>query len=201
MFFLVLLRTRKLGFCVSGVVKKQSILHQQLEMEEVPRNYVLHFKWIYTGFREQLNVKIQFIMLCTQNLFVSMHVYIYNHNCPLKQQRTIEPTAANPVRHLITVSFAGQGSFSNLDQLFFNKIIRTQSTTYSVQNKMLRLFLKLNNEKCCLKVCTCLKTPKGEEVPCHILFPREFYYEFQIHFSSSGYYVYYMDSSVICFPP
>lgn len=35
--------------------KKQSMLHYQLEMEEVPCNDVLHFKWIHTGIRVQLS--------------------------------------------------------------------------------------------------------------------------------------------------
>lgn len=58
MFFLVQLKIGKRGFHITGVVKKQSVLHKQLEIEEVPCNYVLHFKWIYTGIREP-DVKIQ----------------------------------------------------------------------------------------------------------------------------------------------
>lgn len=205
MFFLVLLRIRKLGFHITAVVKKQSVLHQQLKMEEVPCNYVLHFKWIYTGIREQLNVKIQFLMFCPQSLFFCMHVYIYNLNCPLKKQKTIEPKAADPAMHLITKSIADQESFSEAHLLiwinsFFYKIIRAQSNTRSVENKMLLLFLKLSNEKFCLKVHMYLKMINGEEVPCPIWFPK-FYYKFQTCFSASGYYIYYMDWSVICFSP
>lgn len=167
------------------------MLHQQLEMEEVPGNYALHFKWIYTGISVQLNVKIQFIMFCPQSLFVCMHVYIYNLNCPLKQQRTIEPKAADPAMHLITKSFADQESFSEAYLLIwinssFYKIIRMQSNTYSVQNKMLLLFFKFNNEKCCLKVHTYLKTPNGEEVPCPICFQENFVINFR-YFSASEY--------------
>lgn len=65
--------------------------------------------------------------------------------------------------------------------------------TYASQVKQWKMLLE--------SLHTYLTILNGEEVTHPIWFPRESYYIFEIYFSASGYYVYYMDWFVICFSP